>query len=122
MENAVWLVCSVTALWEHGHTSCSNIMLYSYNISLLAVKEKVKEVEENLEKKEKKVSKVFEVEHQMILYAERSGVYDRNRCRRGLFHASVSKIAIQFWRKESKKTQSSRRLTTMALDTLSLST
>lgn len=99
MEDVVRLLGNIMARGTHGHIFCSDLTFFYCNRSFCAAKKKVGDVKGNLEGREEKLSKAFEIEDQTLLYIEHPGVYNRDLRQRYFFHSSVPEVVIGFWRK-----------------------
>lgn len=96
MEDVLRLMSNVIVPGAHGHMFCSDLTFCHKDESFRAAKEEIEDVEGDLAGEKEKVSEIFEVRDQALLYIKRLEVYNLDSRPRDLFHASVSEMGILF--------------------------
>lgn len=74
VENAVRLIRNITASEAHAHMFCLYLVFHHCHSSRRPAESNVKDVDGDLEKEKKKMSEMFEIEDQKLLYINRIGV------------------------------------------------
>lgn len=90
---------SVIASGAHGHSFCSDFMIFHLTKSLCGQMEMIKVVQADPKKAKERTSHVFQVEKQALIYTTSLWMCNRDPRRKDLSVVSVLESAIHFSRK-----------------------